>query len=485
MLKKLSVISFAAVLVIAAMTHAWGASSAPASSAAPAATTAPATAEHPGKSFIEQHGYDGPSTCENCHPGKAAEFLKTVHWRHRSPAYSVKEGVDPKQEYGMYNRIYSFCNGNDVVNRLKETPVGTTTKKATLTGCNSCHPGNNIYGPDSSGKEAEASIDCLVCHSSTYDFSKRKPYKDEKGRVVMNQDRSKEAAMAVGKPGVKNCMACHEKAGGGALIKRGFDFRPENDVHAAKGMVCVDCHKGKNHHIPTGLDPNNWASNNNERISCLNCHDAKPHKKNKYLAADYNRHAERIYCTTCHIPFTGGAYTKDFTVWQRLPSGWYEPTTLEKGVKETVPDYAWFNGQTKNSPTYVGPIGDRKDKNSKIYNFKIYHGKIYINKKTGQPMAMDFADPMATGDVKAGIASAAKTLGIKNYELVPEWQTLYFANSHLVTRRGALTCEKCHSEVGVLDFGRLGYSAKEISKLRSPSNYFDKYAAIKAEENED
>jgi hypothetical protein len=39
--------------------------------------------------------------------------------------------------------------------------------------------------------------------------------------------------------------------------------------------------------------------------------------------------------------------------------------------------------------------------------------------------------------------------------------------------------------VGVLDFGRLGYTPKEIIKLRSPSNYFDKYAAIKAEENED
>ena len=141
---------------------------------APAAT-APSAPEHPGKSFIEQNGYEGPRTCENCHPGKAAEFLTTVHWKHRSPAHTVTEGIDPKKEYGMYNRVYSFCNGNDIVNKLKETPVGSHTKKTTLTGCNTCHPGNNIYGPESSGKEAEASIDCLVCHSSTYDYSKRKP----------------------------------------------------------------------------------------------------------------------------------------------------------------------------------------------------------------------------------------------------------------------------------------------------------------------
>jgi hypothetical protein len=137
-------------------------------------------------------------------------------------------------------------------------------------------------------------------------------------------------------------------------------------------------------------------------------------------------------------------------------------------------------------PDLRGAVRQSNDKNSKIYNFKIYHGKIFINKKTGEPMAMDFADPKATGDVKAGVASAAKQLGIKNYELVPEWQTLFFANSHLVTKRGALTCEKCHSEVGVFDFGRLGYSTKRSSSSGASSNYFDKYAAIKAEEeNED
>ena len=110
MLKKLSLFSFAAVLLVCAgMTLAWGAPVAATASAVPAATAA--VAEHPGKSFIEQNGYEGPKTCENCHPGKAAEFLTTVHWKHRSPAHTVTEGTDPKKEYGMYNRVYSFCNG--------------------------------------------------------------------------------------------------------------------------------------------------------------------------------------------------------------------------------------------------------------------------------------------------------------------------------------------------------------------------------------
>jgi hypothetical protein len=149
------------------------------------------------------------------------------------------------------------------VNHLKET--GRNTHQEDPTGCNTCHPGNNIYGPESTGPEAEASIDCLVCHSSTYDYSKRKPYKDEQGRVVMGQDRSKEAALSAGKPGVKNCMSCHEKAGGGALIKRGFDYRPETDVHAANKMVCVDCHKAE----PVSTGPTQQLGQRQQRADQL------------------------------------------------------------------------------------------------------------------------------------------------------------------------------------------------------------------------
>jgi len=53
----------------------------------------------------------------------------------------------------------------------------------------------------------------------------------------MGQDRCTKAALAIGKPKVKNCMVCHEAAGGGVLIKRGFAFTRENDVHAARGMA--------------------------------------------------------------------------------------------------------------------------------------------------------------------------------------------------------------------------------------------------------
>ncbi|OFZ18636.1 MAG: cytochrome C [Bdellovibrionales bacterium GWB1_55_8] len=433
-----------------------------------------APAVHAGRAYIEKNGYKGPETCEECHPGTAKEFLGVVHWKHASKVTNV-EGLDPNKEYGMLNRIYTMCNGNDIVNDLKEIPKNAAGKSK-FSGCSTCHPGNNISGVGSVGPEAEKAIDCLVCHSTEYDFRARKAFRDEQGRVVMGQDRSKKAALAIGKPTVKNCMVCHESAGGGVLIKRGFSFTAETDVHAEKGMTCVDCHKTKNHRIPTGFDPNNWA-NDGLRLACADCHTEQPHQD-----ADYNRHTARIACQTCHIPRTGGALAKDFTKWTKGSDGFFEPTTLRKEANETLPVYAWFNKNVINKPEFIGPKGRRSDKTSKIYPFKIFQGKAYFDKKTGALLSMDFAPPMATGDTLAGVASAAKKLGIKKYEPVPGWQTVYFASSHLVTKENALTCINCHSVNSVLNFRELGYSEKEMKKLTSAQLYFEKAAKQQEEE---
>jgi len=436
-----------------------------------------AAKEHPGKEYIERNGYQGPSTCEaqGCHPGTAKEFLDTVHWKHASPVPNV-EGLEPGKEYGMKNRIYTMCNGNDIVNHLKEIPASPVTGKTKFAGCNTCHPGNHISDVGSVGKDAENAIDCLVCHASKYDFRRRRAYKDETGRVVMGQDRSKEAALSVGRPDVRNCMVCHESAGGGVLIKRGFAYARETDVHAKNGMVCVDCHAAKNHRIPTGFDPNNWASDG-LRVSCEDCHKETPHKD-----GDLNRHVARIACQTCHIPRTGGAIAKDFTRWTQGADKFYEPTTLSKEANETTPVYAWYNKTVRNEPHFIGPKGSREEMGSRIYPFKIFEGKAFFDKKTGNLLSMDFAPPMSTGDALAGVASAAKTLGIKEYEPVPGWQTIYFGSTHLVTKEKALTCFHCHSRNGVLNFRALEYAEKEEEKLTNASIYFDKMAEQQKEE---
>jgi hypothetical protein len=435
--------------------------------------------EHPGNDYIKQNGYAGPKTCEECHPGTAKAFTGTVHWKHASKVTNV-DGLDPKKEYGMKNRIYTFCNGNDIVNDLKET-WKNEQGKVKFAGCNTCHPGTHVAGVDATGAEAEAAIDCLLCHSSKYDLSKRKPFKTADGKVVMGQDRSVEAALAVGKPGVRNCMVCHESAGGGVLIKRGFAFDAEHDIHAAKGMVCVDCHKAKNHAIPTGYDPNNWG-NDGVRVACEDCHGAKPHKDD-----DYDRHVAKIACQTCHVTMAGGAIAKDFTKWTKdEATGWWEPTTIKRGPASVQPVLAWYSLQARNEPHFIGPKGSRTDGKSRIWPFRVYEGRAYYDKKSGNLLAMDFGPPTGTGDTLAGVASAAKTLGIKAYEPTPGWQSVYFANSHLVSKTSALTCDKCHAANGPLDFEALGYPKAEIEKrkLRSTALWFDKLEAKEKKKEE-
>ncbi len=427
---------------------------------------------HAGLKDALKDGYQGPATCEKCHPGVAKAFLDSVHWKHASKVPNV-DGIDPNVEYGMKNRIYTFCNGNDIVNDLKQIPQNALGKTK-ITGCNSCHPGNHLSDVGSTGPEAEAAIDCLVCHSSKYDYSKRKPYKTADGKFAIGQDRSLEAAAAVGKPGVKNCMTCHESAGGGQLIKRGFAYDAEHDVHAKKDMTCVDCHEAKGHKIPTGFDPNNWASDG-VRLSCAGCHGEKPHSD-----SDLDTHTAKVACQTCHIPTTGGAVAKDFTKWTKdAATGFWEPTTIRRDPGSTRPVYAWFNGNVENTPHRIGPKGDRRDGKSKITPFKIYQGRAYYDAKTGKLLSMDFAQPTATGDTLAGVASAAKTLGMKDYKPVPGWQTIYFANSHLVTKEKALTCDRCHVAEGVMPFEALGYAKAEIEKrkLRSAELWFEKLNA--------
>lgn len=421
--------------------------------------------EHPGNAEIAKSGYKGPETCEMCHKGVVKEFMQTVHWKHASKVKNV-ENTDPTKEYGMMNRVYTMCNGNELVNNLKQ--VVNAEGKTKFTGCESCHPGDGINKPWSTGPAAEASIDCLLCHSTAYNYSKRKPYVDEQGKVRMGQDRSTEAALAIGKPTAKNCNICHESGGGGQYYKRGVSFDAEHDVHAAKGMTCADCHAAKKHRFPSGNDPNVWASDG-VSISCADasCHGNKPHK----LKA-YNDHTARIACQTCHVLGSGGAYIKDFTNWIKNESGFYEYVVLTKEPGQLPPTYTWYNGNVANNDYFIGPKGSRKDAKSLITPFKVFYGRGYYNKKTGKLLLMDFGPPLGKGDVKAGIASAAKTLGIKNYELTPGWQTQYFKTNHMVQKTG-LTCERCHDPNGVLNFHALGYTSKEIKKLTSPQLYFD------------
>ena len=102
-------------------------------------------------------------------------------------------------------------------------------------------------------------------------------------------------------------------AGGGALIKRGFSYiAKDNDAHAAKGMVCVDCHKTKEPQDTDRLRPEQLGQR--RRPDCLR---GLSRRTLRTRMPTINRHTARIACQTCHITRTGGAFAKDFTKWEQ------------------------------------------------------------------------------------------------------------------------------------------------------------------------
>ena len=377
----------------------------------------------------------------------------------------------------MKNRIYTMCNGNDIVNDLKEIPPNPKTGKTKFTGCNTCHPGNHVSDVGSTGTEAESAIDCLVCHSSEYDYRQRKPYKDEKGRVVMGQDRSVKAALAVGKPGVKNCMVCHEAAGGGVLVKRGFAFTPGAPTSTRPRGWSASTATGEGPQDPDRLRPEQLGQR--RRAGRLRGLPRREAPQGRGLPTATRRGSPARRATS---PGPAAPWRRTSRSGPRGPTG---STSPPRSAWRRTKRRRCTPGTTGPWPTprhFIGPKGSRTDKESRIYPFKIYEGKAYFDRKTGQLLSMDFAPPMATGDTLAGVASAAKTLGIREYDPVPGWQTIYFGSSHLVTKEKALSCANCHAQNGVLNFRALGYSEEEIRKLTSAGIYFDKMAAKQKEE---
>jgi hypothetical protein len=63
-------------------------------------------------------------------------------------------------------------------------------------------------------KNREHAIDCLICHSVSYDMNERYVVDDGVG-LRWNQDRSMKAALTVTRPQSRMCLRCHQHNMGG------------------------------------------------------------------------------------------------------------------------------------------------------------------------------------------------------------------------------------------------------------------------------
>lgn len=366
-------------------------------------------------------GYEGPATCLQCHEKIQIEksdgqtvsvdlmdnLTDSAHYRFFSKAHPNVWGFNGKLAdnfpMGKVNRpcpkpgSFAMTAWAEIV----VTQAGDTLSE----GCGQCHIGGQPQAPlgemmplyQTLDVEKDA-IDCLICHSTTYDMNRKQVVLDDDGRSRWAQDRTLKSALAVNSPTAPTCLRCHQHNMGGDIFidenhpeyhqslintgskrprvrhpgsKRGTPYSPEWDVHAAAGVECIECHRTEGHLMAKGTHTTTMMANDRplEEISCLDCHDDPPHDEEFDYGVSLNEHIDKLACQTCHIPYLhpDNMTKRDFAHTEYEDhEGIYiyeDPLKLNKPGEGIA--YVWWNGDC----SFLGnPIGDNPN-NAGLYTF--------------------------------------------------------------------------------------------------------------------
>ncbi len=377
------------------------------------------TADHSKFESLKRAFKSGPEVteaCLECHTEADDQAMHSIHfkWDFDHPGTG--------QKLGKKNVINAFCG----------SVAGNEPR------CTSCHAG---YGWDDMSKppeQAGASVDCLVCHDRSGQYTKTATgaghppldpvapkTKTITGAKAWPVDLNK-AAQSVGMPGRDNCGNCHFYGGGGDNVKHGdlssalYNPTKDVDVHMASdglNFTCSTCHVSDKHNWAGSrynihaTDPEGTGLPGQRRdvATCESCHSSDPHPVT-LKGVKLNDHTDKLACQTCHIPeyARGGVATKSFWDWStagRLDENGKpikEHDFLQSDGKElhtylstkgdfdwqedATPFYAWFDGQVKYTtgeqtidPTQVVEVnsvtGNPSDGSSRIWPFKRMIGR--------------------------------------------------------------------------------------------------------------
>lgn len=363
--------------------------------------------------------YKGPETCLTCHEEMTVhtsdgsikkvntmdDIVESVHFRFQRMAAGFStygyNGKKVNEEgraipVGKIDRAcgipgsFSWTGWATLVKTKPDSLNGKVVSRSE--GCGACHIGGN-YQPATEKmmpignvpETAKEGIDCLICHSQSYDMNYKYVIKDSVG-YRWNQDRSMRAAMTVSRPTNENCLNCHQHNMGGDAYahnvsaknlgyenqrllhegaKRGNPFSPEDDVHYRAGVKCIDCHVPEGHKIPRGTKGTDLVANDlpNKVVACENCHTSAPHTQNELQGAILNGHVARVACETCHIKDLqeNNVVLRDWVnpTWNSA-EGAYVPTDVLRSGKSGIGfTYLWFNG---NGTFLANALGNNPNK---------------------------------------------------------------------------------------------------------------------------
>jgi hypothetical protein len=415
-----------------------------------------------GNKHLQITSYNGTQTCISCHKDAAMEVLSSLHYRQFIDEHQEKGGKLP--DTGMLLGCSINVNAVMLPNWLDLLEPVVPGKPLVASGCALCHPGLGAkVDPAAAPDPREATnVDCLICHAPNY------------ARVVVRQGGGfgfapapgvdlLETARKVGRPTTEACWRCH---GVNPIIRRGSMPTRDTDVHAAKGMQCVDCHAFSRHRVAGVADVAAKERSDAPKPTCESCHTAGPHKGSQ--ATDLNRHVARVTCQACHIP----AIARDpkyLTLaerdWTRpvlnQDKGLYQPAT--RMVSAMQPEYHWWNGTAR---------GEAPSPGGRIAPFKRPRYTLIADAATNETVFINLSVYATTGDVGRAASDGARQAG-QAYS--GQWRgkredLLLLENHGVAGRDQALRCAACHGPSGLLPFEELGYGsdrAKALAKARS------------------
>ncbi len=290
--------------------------------------------------------------------------------------------------------------------------------------CGQCHV--SAYRDPATGK-----TDCRLCHET----------KDGKGR-----------------PTVAQCAKCHSSYG---ALKRGDVLDEEHDIHIAVGMRCHDCHERlsdprSDHQFAKGYAIDTTEDTMEGTLSCIKCHEEKPHERLDEGEILDSNHVNNIACVTCHTgPRPGEAI--ESRSWNKFTKDG-KPVT-KKRAPGWIPKHKWYIGKKLSHLPILGTT----DLMAKIYPFNVVKVTWFIERGDA---ALD--DVIIVPEVKAADANkdgettveemrTYKKGKYKDATLVTK-ELNYSVTHSIVPTEQAFSCEHCHGESAkVLNWKELGY----------------------------
>lgn len=260
---------------------------------------------------------------------------------------------------------------------------------------------------------------CLTCHQYPGLVRQETPVKFK----MLHIDEDKYAASSHGKVGCKECHADITE----------IPHNPRLKINCVK-----ECHqKDKVKILAMKADPAKFhagqhflISNLQNDSSCAACHSLYPHTGNKKVSAFLNMHTGYVVCEVCHLDKS------------KIKQAAYEWKSPEDVTFKGRPYASFYNQKTGKVERHDAMI-------SRITVYTVAGGE-----KRPALNVMDNNEAIGFLEKWSSMGKEEKDKRLKIF------------HKDIAKKEVSIVCNECHSEKGILDFKKLGFSATRTNDLK-------------------